>query len=113
MQLGARYQDVICAPGILWIDAERVVRGDELGISRAHYAVRAGITVAPGPLLAHDLDERRLFRDSDELRPYEQARCQHRSDSERGHHGQPPLELFVLRCVRRALPLAVAVAKDR
>src|SRR5258708_40187317 len=96
MELLARDQDVVCAPGVLWIDAERVVGSDEHGIGGAQYAVPPGKTIAPGPLLAHGLDHRRLFRYRDELGPYKQTRRQHRGDPHRGHDGEPPLELFIL-----------------
>ena len=62
------------------------------------------------PLLAHDLEHRRVFRDLDEIRPYKQAGGQHGDDAHGGHYSEPPFQLLVLRFVVRPLSLAVPVA---
>src|SRR3546814_5830643 len=62
-------------------------------------------------LLAQNLTFRRVFRDRDELVPYEEAGCQHARDAHRGQSGEPPLQLLVLRLVRRPPHLLVAIAE--
>src|SRR3546814_260075 len=62
-------------------------------------------------LLAQNLNFRRVFRDRDELVPYEQAGSQHARDAHRGQSGEPPLQLLVLRLVRRPPSLLVAIAE--
>src|SRR5437763_6307643 len=113
MQLGTRYQDVVCAPGIVWIDAERVVRSDEPGISAAQYSVTPGKTVTPCTLLTYHFYHLGPFGYGDELGPYKQTRCQHRSDADRRQYREPPLELFILGRVLRPSSLAVTVQEDR
>ena len=59
---------------------------------------------APLPLLTHDLDLGRSFRDGDELVPHKQPRPQQGRDSHRGPDSERPLQPIVLRLVRARLP---------
>src|SRR5260221_14216403 len=86
---------------MFWIQAQRVVGTDVLGIGRAEPAVFPRKAEAPLPLPADDLDLGCPLRDRDKLVPYEQTGSQHGSDAHRGHYGEPPLKLFVLRLVHR------------
>src|SRR4029453_5003763 len=63
------------------------------------------------PLLAENLEFRRLFRDRYELVPYEQTGSQHAGDAHRGQSGEPPFHLLVLRLVRRPPSLLVTIAE--
>ena len=63
MQLRARDQDVVLSVRIVRIDAERVLVADVPGIDGAEHAVVAGKAIAPVPLLAHDLEHRRVLRE--------------------------------------------------
>src|SRR6266581_3047285 len=110
MQLRARYQDVVLSVGIVGIHAKRVFIADVLGIDGAHHAVLPGEAKAPAPLLAYGLEYRRVWRDLDEFRPYEQAGGQHGGDAHRGQSDEPRLELLVLGFVLRPLALPVTVA---
>jgi len=103
--------DIVVRVGIVWIQAQRVVGTDVLGIGRAEPAIFPWKAEAPLPLPADDLDLGRPFRDRDELVPYKQTGRQHGPDAHRGHDGEPPLELLVLRIVYRPCSLLVTEAE--
>ena len=111
VQIVAFDHDIVLPVGIVRIQAQGVVGTDVSGIGRAEPAVLPRKAKAPLPLLAHDLELGRSFRDRDELVPDEQARRQHGRDAHRGHDGEPPLQLLVLRLVGRPSSLLVAEAE--
>src|SRR6185312_6110167 len=111
VQVVAFDHDIVARAGIVWIQAQRVVRADVHGIGSAESAVFSWKAEAPLPLLADGLDFGRPWRHRDELGPDEQAGSQHGSDANRGPYGEPPLELLVLWFVCRLCSRLVAEAE--
>src|SRR5262249_46206314 len=103
--------DIVVRIAIVWVQAQRVVRTDVLGIGRAEPAIFPRKAEVPLPLLADDLDLGRPFRDRDKLAPYKQAGSQHGPDAHPGHYAEPPLKLFILRIIHRPSSLLVTEAE--
>ncbi len=74
VQVTADDHDIVLPVGIVRIHTQRIVGTDVPRIRRAEQAVLCLEGGSSTPLLTHDLDLGRLFRDVDELVPYEQPR---------------------------------------
>src|SRR4051812_23445443 len=112
MQVFGVDHNVVLPGWVVRVEPKRVAFADEPYIGGAKAAILAGKPVAPAPLLADDLDFRRVAWDGHELVPDKQARRQHRGNAERGRDREPELKLLVFRLVMGGLARSVSIAED-
>ena len=113
MHDGVVDQNVILSVRVVRIDAEQVLGANQFGIDRPEFAIFAGKTKTPVPLLADNFYFSCAFGNRYEFGPDKQSRRQHRGDTDGRQNGEPDLQFFVFRFVLRCRVFPVAVANDR
>src|SRR3546814_5120627 len=104
--------DIILPVWILRVQTQGVVGVHVPAAGRAQPPVFPREPITPLPLLPHDLELGRAFRNRDELVPYEQAGGQPRRDPCPGPYADRPLQLLALRLVCRTSSRPMVEAED-